>query len=71
VFAVQLTGYPALMFNLGLANAAQREIIQSYCDNATQSITAGDYSAAFLAWDAMLVEAIHWGWWWFFLWAST
>lgn len=51
---VQMTGYPAQMFNLGLADAQQRAVIQSYCDQAVQYIKSGQMLKAFTVWDEML-----------------
>ena len=48
------------MFNLGLADDNQKTIIESYCNNATSAIQAGDYTGAFEHWDQMLVGQAQW-----------
>lgn len=50
----QMEGYPAQMFNLGLADANQRQVIQDYCDQAIAFINKGEMLKAFNVWDEML-----------------
>ncbi len=45
-----------MMFNLGLSDDAQTAVIQQYCDSAVAAINAGNYTQAFVQWDAMLVR---------------
>jgi vitellogenic carboxypeptidase-like protein len=51
---VQITGYPDLMFNLGLATQNQQTIIKDSCDRSVSYIQEGDMLEAFNVWDEML-----------------
>jgi vitellogenic carboxypeptidase-like protein len=51
---LQMEGYPAQMFNLGLADGKQTETIRGYCDRTIEAIRAGEMQSAFDAWDEML-----------------
>jgi len=51
---LQLTGYAAQMFNVGLADDIQRAKIQAYTDQAIKYLNAGEMLKSFTAWDEML-----------------
>ena len=51
---LQLTGYAAQMFNVGLADDIQRAKIQSYTDRAIAYLKAGAMLKSFTVWDEML-----------------
>lgn len=52
--AVQMTATPNLMYNLGLVDENQKQVLQEYTDNTTKAVAAGDYRQAFVVWDMML-----------------
>jgi len=51
---LQMTATPALMFNLGLADANQVKVLQDYSKRTEDAIHQGDYKKAFDVWDEML-----------------
>jgi vitellogenic carboxypeptidase-like protein len=51
---IQVTGYPTLMFSLGLANTQQQAVIQDYCDRTEAAIKNNQMLKAFDIWDEML-----------------
>lgn len=55
----QLQGYPALMFNLGLANDEERAVLGEYVFRAITAIDMGNYKLAFEVWDEMLNGDIY------------
>mgnify|MGYP000241438068 CR=1 FL=1 len=56
---VQMTGYPQLFFNLGLASDAQTEVVQDYCDRTVAYIEEGSMVEAFGVWDEMLNSDVY------------
>ncbi|EGD83190.1 hypothetical protein PTSG_03820 [Salpingoeca rosetta] len=51
---VQMQAIPGLMFNLGLADHNQRDVLQQYTDQTVKAINNGNYTLAFDIWDEML-----------------
>lgn len=49
-----IPAYPGLLYNVGMADERQRDVIQNYCDRTVELIRNGQMVEAFEVWDEML-----------------
>eukprot|EP00049_Salpingoeca_infusionum_P026922 m.28964 g.28964 ORF g.28964 m.28964 type:complete len:478 (-) comp9099_c0_seq1:189-1622(-) len=51
---IQMTATPSLMFNLGLADANEKAMLEKFTVETVNAINSGNYQEAFDVWDMML-----------------